>query len=361
MTDKIKAQPAIRGPFKVLGLIVLAPFVLAAGAAMFGPDDDKQQAARPTRSEPVAHAAPFTVRRVLVNGANQASPVVEVSVTETTGTEANRAATVKAIAQRVLHDNQGVDSIFVRLVRADLPAGADELLAGRIAHADYNPHDNHAAQPWTVAHSADSQIVPAHDVVIGDAFAELQDKMEAAAGQNADIDAVDEKVRLAIIRKYKLPATWQQQDVPLANGETDDGTGPANIDASAAETGLKVVDACVKNGGCTDEQAKTFADIVASGGEPLTAGTPMQVQTQDAGCPDIHSFDGVMQAIKAGDKDAATLALASEVQAGNCVLLQAGERVNFVRFGGRDDELTAIRLANGNVVWILGAGLVAAQ
>jgi hypothetical protein len=361
MTDTTKPRPAIRTPFKILGLIILGCFALAVFAAMFAPDDKQQPAAQPTRSEPVTHAAPFTVRRVLVTGANTGNPVIEIYVTETTGTEANRAATVKAIAQRVLHDNPQADSVFANLIRPDLPAGANEVLAGEVAHANYDPHDQHAAQPWTVVHSSDAQIVPAHEVVIGDAFGELQDKMEAAAGKNADIDAVDEKVRLAIIRKYKLPATWQQQDVPLANGSTDDGAGPANINTSAAETSLKVIDACVKNNGCDDEQAKTFADVVEGGAEPLTAGSPMMVQMQNAGCTNMQSFDDVLAAIKKGDSDAATVALAGEVQAGNCEMLQAGERAQFVRFGGSDDELAAIRLANGDVVWMLAAGLVGVQ
>ncbi|PMQ04228.1 hypothetical protein DyAD56_16190 [Dyella sp. AD56] len=343
----------------MLGIIVVATFLLAAGAAMFASDDNKQQqAAQPTNSEPVTHAAPFTVRRVVLTGAVSGSPMIEVSVTETTGTEANRAATVKAIAERVMKATPQADSVFVRLIRSDLPAGGDEVLHGRIAHADYTPGGKNAAQPWTVAHSTDTQIVSMHDFAIGDAFGDLQEKMEQAAGQNADVDVVDEQVRQAIIRKYKLPATWKQQDVPLANPDTSDGSGPANIDASAAEASLKVIDACVKNGGCDGAQAKTFAGISAAGGEPLVAGSPMQASAQTVGCPNIHSLDIAMKAIRSNDGDSAMQALASEVQSGTCSLIPAGARVKFQHFGGRNDDLAQIRLADGTVVWTLGAVLV---
>jgi hypothetical protein len=45
-----KPRPAIRGPFKVLGIIILACFALAVGAAIFAPAD-KPQAAAPAKPE----------------------------------------------------------------------------------------------------------------------------------------------------------------------------------------------------------------------------------------------------------------------------------------------------------------------
>lgn len=362
MTDTTKPRSVIRTPFKILGIIILALIVLAAGAALFAPDDKQQTiASAPAPTGPLAHADAFSVLDVNVPPVD--APFVEIRITVPDGVASDRAATVKVIADRVIHDRSDASAVFVYMQRSAhsvTGGGNGNDLYGRIAEADYTAHPTGGKNTWKVWHSDDSQIISAHDITIGNAFGDLQDKTEAAAGPNADIDVIDAKVTAAIIKKYKLPATWKQQDIPIANGSTDDGAGPANIDASAAETGLKVIDACVKDGGCNDEQAKTFAEIIEGGGEPLTAGSMMQITVQSVGCPNIHSLDIAMKEIRLGDKNSALQALANEVNAGTCAMLPAGSRVSFQHFSGHDDDLAQIKLADGTTVWTLGAVLVGA-